>query len=146
MANNHDIVYMAPPPAGRPRFDGSPTRQFAMGLVSIVTTAIAFAVVALRVLTRRYIVKMPMRVDDCEFCWSRCRLHCWLSLLPDFAVAAVIASILLVVSNAIRTPPAFDFTSVALANTVGTERDVGIGLHSKGLSEPQDDNLLRRFN
>ncbi|KAL2288749.1 hypothetical protein FJTKL_03417 [Diaporthe vaccinii] len=92
MANNHDIVYMAPPPAGRPRFDGSPTRQFAMGLVSIVTTVIAFAVVALRILTRKYVVKMPMRVDD------------------YFAVAAVIASILLVVSNAIQ-------------------RDAGIGLH-----------------
>lgn len=67
MANNHDIVYMAPPPDGRPRFDGSPTRQFAMGLVSIVTTVIAFAVVALRVITRKYVVKMPLRVDDCEF-------------------------------------------------------------------------------
>lgn len=67
MADSHDIVYMAPPPAGRPRFDGSPTRKFAMGAVSIATTAIAFAVVALRVLTRRYIVKMTLRVDDCEF-------------------------------------------------------------------------------
>lgn len=65
---------MAPPPAGRPRFDGSPTRQFAMGLVSIVTTAIAFAVVALRVITRKYIVKMPFRVDDCEFSRKNCRL------------------------------------------------------------------------
>ncbi|KAG6356841.1 hypothetical protein INS49_014715 [Diaporthe citri] len=94
MANNHDVVYMAPPPAGRLRFDGSPTRQSAMGLVSIVTTVIAFAVVALRILTRKYIVKMPMRVDDSSY----------------FAVAAVIASILLVISNAIQ-------------------RDVGIGLH-----------------
>lgn len=76
MANNHDIVYMARPPPNKPRFDGSPTRQFAMGLVSIVTTAIAFVVVALRILTRKYIVKMPMRVDDCEFCWSHCRLNC----------------------------------------------------------------------
>lgn len=68
MSNDHGVVYMAPPPDGRPRFDGSPTRQFAMGLVSIVTTFIAFAVVSLRILTRKYIVKMPFRVDDCEFC------------------------------------------------------------------------------
>lgn len=107
MADDHDIVYMAPPPAGRLRFDGSPTRQFAMGLVSIVTTVIAFAVVALRILTRKYVVKMPMRVDDCEFCWDHCHLNNRLSLFPDFAVAAVIASILLVVSNAIRMPTAF---------------------------------------
>ncbi|KAH8764978.1 hypothetical protein F5883DRAFT_105150 [Diaporthe sp. PMI_573] len=85
MSPNHEIpVYMAPPPAGRPRFDGSPTRQFAMGLVSIVTTVIEFAVVALRILTRKYVVKMPLRVDD------------------YFAVASVTASILLVISNAIQ--------------------------------------------
>jgi hypothetical protein len=69
MASSHETpVYMAPPPANSPRFDGSPTRQFDMGLVSIVTTFIAFAVVALRILTRKYVVKMPLRVDDCEFC------------------------------------------------------------------------------
>lgn len=101
MASDHEIVYMAPPPAGRLRFDGSPTRQFAMGLVSIVTTAIAFAVVALRIITRKYIVKMPFRVDDCEFSRNNSDLS-WLNLFPDFAVAAVIASILLVISNAIR--------------------------------------------
>lgn len=107
MASDHEIVYMAPPPAGRPRFDGSPSRQFAMGLVSIVTTAIAFAVVALRIITRKYIVKMPFRVDDCEFSWNTCRLKSLLSPFLDFAVAAVIASILLVISNAIRMLIAF---------------------------------------
>lgn len=104
---DHEIVYMAPPPAGRPRFDGSPTRQFAMGLVSIVTTAIAFAVVALRIITRKYIVKMPFRVDDCKFSWNGCRFKSLLSLYSDFAVAAVVASILLVISNAIRMSLAF---------------------------------------
>lgn len=84
MANNDDVVYMAPPPAGRPRFDASPTRQFAMGLVSIVTTAIAFAVVALRVLTRKYVVKMTLRVDDCKFCWSKCRLNSLAKSFPRF--------------------------------------------------------------
>lgn len=105
MATNHEIpVYMAPPPAGRPRFDGSPTCQFAMGLVSIVTTPIAFAVVELRILTRKYVVEMPLRVDDCEFCWKHRWVDYWLIIIPDFAVAAVIASILLVISNAIRKP------------------------------------------
>lgn len=110
MATNRDIpVYMAPPPSGRPRFDGSPTRQFAMGLVSIMTTAIGFAVVALRILTRKHVVKMPLRVDDCGFCRAHQWVGCGLIINPDFAVAAVIASILLVISNAIRMPTALYF-------------------------------------
>jgi hypothetical protein len=74
-----------------------------MGLVSIVTTVIAFAVVALRILTRKYVVKMPLRVDDCEFRWTHLCVDSWLIInIPDFAVASVTASILLVISNAIR--------------------------------------------
>lgn len=65
MTNTAGAVYLADPPPGTSRFDGS-SLQFEMGASGVVTAVIAFIVVTLRLLTRTYIVKTSLRIDDCE--------------------------------------------------------------------------------